>query len=93
MSPYPIRPNDQQQICRYLQIIYSPNICGEYVLDKPPLPKLVALSKLSWFTLPMIEGLIDHTFRDNDFRKSCYGKNIDENELKKDINKALIGAK
>lgn len=91
MNTYQIRPNDQQQISRYLHIIYAPNICGEHVLDKPPLPKLVALSKLGWITLPMIEGLMDHTFRDDDFRKNCYGKNIDENELKKDINKALIG--
>lgn len=84
---------DQQQICRYLHLIYAPTICGEPGLDRPPAPKLVALSKLVWITLPMIEGLIDHTFRDDDFRTSCYGKNIDENELKKDINKALKGHK
>ena len=80
---------EQQQICRYLHILYAPNVTGEWVFEQEPIDYLVDMSKQKNISLSDLECLMDYARLNRSFK---YGRNVDNytKDLKEAINFVLL---
>lgn len=77
----------EQEINRYIHILYAPNILGEMVLEQPVRDELWQLARLiaKKYKPVHFETLLDYSFFDDEFRKISYGKNVSVQTIEADL--------
>lgn len=77
----------EQEINRYIHILYAPNILGEMVLEQPVRDELGQLARImaKKYKPVHFETLMDYSFFDEEFRRTSYGKNVSVQIIEADL--------
>ncbi len=77
----------EQEINRYIHILYAPNILGEMVLEQPVREELGQMARIlaKKYKPVHFETLMDYSFFEDEFRKNSYGRNVSVQIIEADL--------